>query len=310
MKVPSESKLYYQSGDISSQTYSTGNKINLVRDLAAVNRHNVTHTNAKGVPYVYRCAVTVTPLIATASGANYAQVSSEDANQVKVIDIDTIPNTWVARNASVKTHAARENMFKQQGVKKKERGAYAKTIRYTFDSLPDTFLVPKSGAGAGVALTMGTWDFTKLEQDDTQMAYLPVLGSAGMMSKYLDSRKQISADSNSDSDDTNQPVDDNILRRLLSPTLGISARDDEVTALARDEQDNPPYELSNDGDAIETVRAHRFFIGHGTAYKQTAVIDVPYGMMNFTAINAYKDAGQNLTDGFNIHVEVLGIYEM
>ncbi len=310
MKVPSESKLYYESSAVSNQTYTAAGKINLVRDLAVVNRHNVTHTNTKGVPYVLRCAVTVTPLVATASGSDYAQVSSEDANQVKVIDIETIPNSWVARNAGVKTHAARENMFKQQGIKKKERGAYSKTVRYTYAASPDTFLTPKSGGGSGTAYTMGTWDYSALRQDDASLAHLPILGNSGIMSLYLDSRKQIDADSNSDSDDTNQPADNNILRSLLSPTLGISNQDDEVTALGRDEQDNPPYQLDNNGDAIETIRAHRFFLGHGTAYKQTAVIDVPYGMMEFKAINAFKDAGSDITDGFNIHVEVLGMYEM
>jgi len=97
---------------------------------------------------------------------------------------------------------------------------------------------------------------------------------------------------------------------LLSPTLGISAKDDDVVALARDEQDNPPYDLSNDGDSIEKVRAARLFIGPEAGLTSTAVIDAPYGIIDLNALNAYKDAGQNLTEGFDLRIELLGIYEM
>ncbi len=311
MKLPTQTKLVYDSGNISSYTFEAGSKVNIVRDLAATNRHNVTHTNGKGVPYVYRCAVTVQPLVTVgSSSSDYANVSTDDANQLKVVDVVTAPNSWVLRNASVKAHAARENMFKQQGVRKKERGAYSKTIRYAFAASPDTFLTPKHGGGTGTAYSMGTWDYTALKADDGDLNHMYLIGDGGIGSLYLDSRKQIDADSNSDSDDTNQPVDSNIFRQLLSPTLGISAKDDDVVALARDEQDNPPYQLDNDGDATESVSAHRFFLGHGTSYTQTAIIDVPFGLMQFKALNAYKDAGANLTDGFHVRIEVLGIYEM
>ncbi len=306
-KMPTNKILNYKAGTISSQTWTNPGSLNLVRDLAAINRHNVTHTNSKGVPHVFRCAVTISP---TVDAESYNSVFDEDTNLVQVASFSAIPNTWVARNAGVKMHAARENMFKQQGVLKKERGSYSHTIRYTISSDPDTFLTPQYGAGAGGDYTGGTWDYTALEQDDTQESHIQLVTADGLLSMYLDSRKQIRADSNEDSDSINQPTDDSLIRRLLSPTLGISARDDEITALARDEQDNPPYQLDNDGDATKLVEVARLFIGPEAGLTATAIVDLPYGMLEMQALNAYKDAGQNLTEGFDVRIEVLGIYEM
>jgi hypothetical protein len=308
IKVPTQRTLFYDSGVVSSTAWSAGIKFNLVRDLAAINRHNMTHTSSKGVPYVYRVAVTMMPHLATGT---HNQIFNEDPNMVQVMELIHAPNTWVSRNASVKAHAARENMFKQQGVKKSERGAYSRTLRPTWSALPDTFKVPKKGTtGGGAVYDMGTWDYTSLQSEDSAMTYLPLVGDAGLLSLYLDSRKQISADSNSDSDDINQPVDVNILRSLLSPTLGISAKDDEVIALGRDEQDNPPYSLDNNGDHTDPVLAGRQYIGAGAGMMSTVVYDVPFGIFEINALNGYIDVGQNVTKSFSLKVEVLGIYSM
>lgn len=307
MKMPTARKLVYSAGTISSSAWTGIGNINLPRDLAAINRHNVTHTNSKGVPYVFRCAISIQPQV---TPGVYNQVFYEDTNMVQVLSISTCPQTWVARNAGVKMHWARENMFKQQGVRKKERGSYSKTIRYTWDASPDTFLTPKQGVGALADYNMGTWDYSAIKLDDGDVSHIQLMSADGLLSMYLDSRKQISADSNSDSDATNQPTDDSVIRRLLSPTLGISGKDDEVTALARDEQDNPPYQLDNNGDAISQVEHARLFIGPEAGLTASAVVDVPYGLLDLQALNAYKDGGQNLTGGFLINIEVLGIYEM
>lgn len=306
-KMPTARHLSYSSGAISSTAWTGIGELNLPRDLAAINRHNVTHTSSKGVPYVYRCAVTIAPNV---SVADKNQIFNEDPNLVQVLSVATVPQTWVARNAGVKMHFARENMFKQQGVRKKERGSYSKTIRYTWDANPDTYLTPKTGVGTLADYNMGTWDYTALKQDDGSLTHIQLMSADGLLSMYLDSRKQISSDSNSDDDNTNQPADDSLIRRLLSPTLGISSQDDEITALARDEQDNPPYQLNNDGDAIAPVEQARLFIGSQSGITSTAVVDIPYGICSFEAINAYTDAGSTSTVGFNIKVEVLAIYEM
>lgn len=308
IKMPTNRTLFYNSANLTSSNWTTEQKFNLVRDFAAINRHNMAHTSSKGVPLVYRCAVTIMPKIDTGT---YNQIFDEDDAMIQVAEFQTVPNTWVTRNALVKAHAARENMFKQQGVKKSERGAYSRTIRPTWDDVPDTFRTPLKGTqGGGALMDMGTWDYSALYADDGDQLHLRLIGDDGLLSLYLDSRKQISADSNSDSDDTNQPVETNILRQLLSPTLGISAKDDEVVALGRDEQDNPPYSLLNNGDHTDPVIVGRQFIGGRAGISSTEVYDIPCGILSMSALNAYMDAGQNDTQTFSIKIELLGIYSM
>ena len=308
IKIPTNRTLFYNTSALSSVTWTGGNKFNLVRDFAAVNRHNMAHTTSKGVPLVYRCAVTIMPQVDTGS---YNQIFDEDDAMIQVAEVHLAPNTWVTRNAIVKTHAARENMFKQQGVKKSERGAYSRTLRPTWDSSPDTFRTPQKGDTAGgQTYDGGIWDYSALYADDGDLTHLRIVGDDGMNSLYLDSRKQIDADSNSDSDDTNQPLETNILRQLLSPTLGISAKDDEVIALARDEQDNPPYSLDNNGDHTEKILAGRQYIGAMSGLTSTEVYDIPLGIFEFQPMNAYADGGANKSRGFDIKVEVLGVYPM
>jgi hypothetical protein len=149
-----------------------------------------------------------------------------------------------------------------------------------------------------------------LYADDGDLTHLRIVGDDGMNSLYLDSRKQIDADSNSDSDDTNQPLETNILRQLLSPTLGISAKDDEVIALARDEQDNPPYSLDNNGDHTDMVLAGRQYIGGRAGISSTEIYDIPCGIFEMKCLNAYIDTGQSEGQPFSVKVELLGIYSM
>jgi hypothetical protein len=311
LKLPTQRTLFYNTGGLSSTTWTGGIKYNIVRDLAAINRHNVAHTTSKGVPLVYRCAVTLMPQVDT---GGYNQIFDEDDALIQVAEIHLAPNTWVFRNALVKAHAARENMYKLQGVKKSERGAYSRTIRPTWDASPDTFRTPQKGDVSGgqdiVGAASGSWDYSALQSDSESLTHLRLVGDTGLTSLYLDSRRQVSADSNSEDDSEDQPVDTNILRNLLSPTLGISAKSDEVTALARDEQDNPPYSLDNNGDHTDMVLAGRQFIGGRAGITSTEIYDIPCGIFEMKALNAYMDTGQSDTQPFSVKIEVLGVYEM
>ena len=308
VKMPTQNILFYKSTDLSSITWTGGNKINLVRDLAAVNRHNMAHTTSKGVPLVYRVAVTMMARVTT---ADKNQIFVEDPNLIQVAEFHTAPNTWVTRNAFVKAHAARESMFKLQGVSKSDRGAYSRTIRPTWDADADTFLTPQKGdISGGQDYVMGNWDYSALKQDDADLTYLRTVGDTGVLSLYLDSRRQVSADSNSESDTEDQPVDDNILNKLLSPTLGISSKDGDVVALARDEQDNPPYSLDNNGDHTDMVLAGRQYIGSQAGLTSTAVYDIPLGLFEFKGLNGYVDTGAGIVRGFDLKIELLGVYPM
>ena len=308
LKLPTERTLFYNTGGLSSITWTGGIKFNIVRDLAAINRHNVAHTTSKGVPLVYRCAVTLMPQVDTGT---YNQIFDEDDAMIQVAEVHLAPQTWVFRNALVKAHAARENMYKLQGVKKSERGAYSRTIRPTWYASPDTFRTPQKGdVSGGTDYVGGTWDYSALQSDSASLTHLRLVGDTGLTSLYLDSRRQVSPDSNSEDDSEDQPVDTNILRNLLSPTLGISAKSDEVTALARDEQDNPPYSLDNNGDHTDMVLAGRQFIGGRAGITSTEVYDIPCGIFEMKALNAYMDAGQGDSQPFSVKIEVLGVYAM
>lgn len=318
-KLPQERYLRYAIGDSTQHDNITKSYfINACRDLASVNRHNVAQTTSKGVPLVYRMAVTMTPLCNIGSNSESDYNTFDDYGNkalVQQADLVTIPSSWVCRNAVVKTHAARENMFKLQGVMKGERGAYSKTMRLGFEgtSFLDP-LKPTNFATPGTYDVTG-WDYSTLVQDDHASLPLTFMtGDNGILSLYLDSRKQISEDSNSDDDDTNQPVDSNIIRRLLSPTLGISTKDAIVTALARDEADNPPYSLENDGDHTDPIYAGQLTIGQTVGFSATKVIDVPLGLLKLGFRNIHMGGtvpgGTENSQGVNISVEVLGVYEM
>ena len=169
-------------------------------------------------------------------------------------------NNWVVRNGAVKTHAARENMFRSAMVSKRDRGAYSKTIRYKLDSgfsgetpqLGVSTLTTSEGnveTGGGDAAG-GTWDYTQIiYPDDTSGAFLGLTGAHAaeegsqvaysylcMPQLYLSSRQKIEADTNVESDDT--PTDESILNKLL--TKNHVATMDEVITHSKGEQDNPP----------------------------------------------------------------------
>lgn len=318
-KLPQERYLRYKiDGSTDHDNITRAYYINTCRDMASVNRHNVAQTTSKGVPLVYRMAVTITPsaIIGSNTESDYNLFEDYgDRNLVQQADLVTIPSSWVCRNAVVKTHAARESMFKLQGVLKGERGAYSKTMRLGFEGT--NFLSPIKPTNFSTPGTydVSGWDYSTLVQDDhASLALTFMTGDSGILSLYLDSRKQISADSNSDDDLTNQPVDQNIIRRLLSPTLGISSKDAIVTALARDEADNPPYSLSNDGDHTDPVYAGLLTIGQTVGFSSTKVIDVPLGLLKIGFRNIYMGSaapsGTENEQGVDVSVEVLGVYEM
>lgn len=87
---------------------------NLVRDLSVTNSKGLNHTTSKGVPLVYTCDIRIT---CEGAGTFFAW---------------TAPETWKVRNAGVKWHALRHQMFKDAGISKKEMGRYAQTIRPYF----------------------------------------------------------------------------------------------------------------------------------------------------------------------------------
>lgn len=316
--LPHNAVLNYNGGAINSQSWSSSGKCNLAKDFSLTNRQHWEQTTAKGVPLVYRCAFTFSPqLRAFGSDGDYSDIFEEDTNQVQVIAIQTASQNWVMRNAAVKTHAAREKMYKHAGVTKSDRGSYDGTIHYTWEAGPDTFLTPIDGDRD--AFTGGSWEYSKLIMpNDTSGAYINVIGThateesnetfstVSLPQMYLSSRKQVDDDSNTDDDD--QPAMFSILNKLLAPQM--HAIQDEVVDLARDNQDEPPYDLAEDGDWCEPIEAARVYLGITSGVQQTVIIDVPFGLCEVLAINSYVDGGANRTNGVDWKVEVLDIFPM
>ena len=108
LKLPTERTLFYNTGGLSSITWTGGIKFNIVRDLAAINRHNVAHTTSKGVPLVYRCAVTLMPQVDTGT---YNQIFDEDDAMIQVAEVYLAPQ-WMKTNhacSALALHLARSS---------------------------------------------------------------------------------------------------------------------------------------------------------------------------------------------------------
>ena len=115
-KFPSQNKLYYQTGSIGTGLTAitsggvTGD-FNLPKDLSLLNRRGYASTTRKGVPLVYRCKVDYYVQDEDQNGIS-AAVGTDFAS---TLDMYGCQNNWVMRNAAIKWHASRENMFKRAG---------------------------------------------------------------------------------------------------------------------------------------------------------------------------------------------------
>jgi hypothetical protein len=228
------------------------------------------------------------------------------------------------RNAAVKWHAARENMFKRIGVRKADRGAYSHEIRYNYDANSDTWMTPIDGDGN--AFTGGTWDVSTIVTQTDADLQLKIVGlgldeesgaaatALNIGHSFLMSRQSIHSDTNVEADEG--PADFSILRGLLNDGLSSSTnRVDDITAEARDAQDNPPYELvdlSDSGDVnhdiTEPVELGRAIAGFGNAYGST-IVEIPFGLASIKA-TVFDAADTSITPSGLVCVEVLDIFEM
>ncbi len=302
-----------------AQSGGVAGELNLPKDLSTLNRRGYSSTTSKGVPLVYRVKLDLFATNYDGTGTS-AAVGSDF---VTTLRMEGCQNNWVMRNAAVKWHAARENMFKRGGVKKSDRGAYSNTIRYGYDAYNDTWIVPVDGEGA--AFTGGVWDQSEIITAADDSLFLKITGpgldeEAGAVGtvlnighSYLMSRKQVQSDSNLETDEG--PADHSILRSLLlkdEPTYG---RSDDLTAEARDAQDNPPYELidlSDSGDVnhdiTEAVELGRVLVGPGSQ-SASMIVDIPFGLAHIE-LQHYDAADTNTTHNPMWHIEVLDIFEM
>jgi len=307
-----EGNLKYRE-DIGTNVTALG-VINLARDLSMVNRKNFTQTTKKGVPLVYHCRLTVQAPVST------------DSNMSTVFIGKTVPQNWVYRNAAVKLHAAREKMYRKNGVSRKERGTYDSTIRYGWDVSDssdgsvsmwqppfeyDTAMTP-------VEMAEGTWDTTELVDNagNVHNVYLWVddpagdllneesggAGDVALAQLYLNSR-QVVLEDQSDQDDT-FPAKFSLIKDLFQSQ---NAGADEVRDVADDQQDNPPYDrdsLTAACTRLVTPVQARLGSNFGDSI-MTFDMDIPFGLAQF-----YGQIKDGSASSINWWIQVLGTSEM
>ena len=259
MKSVGEGRLQY------ALTNANTNYYNIAKSLAAVNARNEEITDRKGNLYGYWCKIKTTSL----------------ANDV--LTLSWVPNTWKVRNSFRKFHFAREHMFREAGVTKREMGKYGRTLRpyFSIDHQTNGDQPPRSfdpGSLSAVDLAGGEWTYTKLasvptfetgtEAGSTDLALvdewsLTILDSnrvqatstagiktwtsVGMVQSYNQDRMEEIPDATGDSSIVSP---NNPLAALRSQDLTSG----EITEIAEDQQlEAPPYDILDSGDSTETM---------------------------------------------------------
>ena len=249
-----------------ASTDADTNYYNIAKDLARLNARNEEITDRQGNLYGYWCK------IQTTSAAN------------DLLGMAWVPNTWKVRNAFRKFHFARESMFRDAGVTKREMGKYGRTLRPYFnqdhEAMTDQRLllfdpgslsfVPSAGgewtySTLASSPTINTdedweeiesiapvdeWTLTILDEhkvQGTSAAGVKTWSSVAMVQAYNQDRMEEIPDATADSAIVNM---NNPLASLQTQTLTSG----EILEIAADQQlEAPPYDIADDGDSTEAV---------------------------------------------------------
>lgn len=259
LKSVGAGQLQYAATDADTNYY------NIAKDLARLNARNEEITDRQGNLYGYWCK------IQTTSGAN------------DVLGMAWAPNTWKVRNAFRKFHFARESMFRDAGVTKREMGKYGRTLRpyFSIDHEANTdqrLLLFDPGSLGFAPAAGGEWTYTTLASSPTVTSeetmadtdappvdewLLTILdthkqeaissdgvktwSSVAMVQAYNEDRMEELPDATGD---TKILAMNNPLASLKTQTLTTG----EILEIASDQQlENPPYDIEDDGDSTEAV---------------------------------------------------------
>ncbi len=330
-KFPSQKLMTYDTPNLSNDSLQDCGVLNIPKDLSILNRRGYASTTRKGVPLLFRTRFTLYSMnrlgTRPALDADAAGSTSDDAvaETIMADDLTTLlrvsgcQNNWVMRNAAIKWHAAREEMFRKSGVTKKQRGAYAHEIRYNYDAADDSYMTPVDQDGAD--FTGGTWDVSRFvveNDDDFQLKLVgqgvseasAFSGAAQQIGySYLVSRSTVAADSNLES--SSLPVEHSTLRELLAPSPHASV-DDHVVDEAQDKGDNPPYDQVANTEINHDI-TEPVLLGQGVTSMTTPVAsficDIPFGLAKIQARHSGA-TDQNIVDPVFFTAEVLKISEM
>ncbi len=337
-KFPSQNLMTYDTPNLTNDDLQDCGTLNIPKDLSILNRRGYASTTRKGVPLVFRTRFTLysadrdgrRPALDTndagSTSSDTVAETIQQADFTTLLRVSGCQDNWVMRNAAIKFHQAREKMFRDTGVLKKDLGAYAHEIRYNYVTDGESFVDPVDGDGT--AFTGGTWDATILAYSGDNAFSLKLVGSgdneeadafAGSALQighsYLLSRVNQQADTNLETEEG--PAKFSVLQKMMAPLSGATAsgHEDQVIEGARDDQDNPPYEvldISASGDVDHDI-TEPVLLGQGMTSISTPVAsficDVPFGLAK---IHARHSGGgdQNVVDPVFYTAEVLKISEM
>ncbi len=296
MKSVGEGRLQY-AGTTGADT----NYYNIAKNLSELNARNEEITDREGNLYGYWCKVS------TASLAN-----------------DSLLLAWVL-------HFARDHMFKQAGVTKREMGKYGRTLRPYLSqdhqtSGDEDLRLYNVGTNATVDAAGGEWTYTSLasaptfetgeEVQDIDLAMtdewtLTILGANKVQATAASGVKTWSSVSMTQAyaaDRMEQVPDataDTSITALNNPLAALQAQNvvsGEVTEIAEDQQlEEPPYDVSDAGD--NTRACYDYMLVAGTTAGATAAMR-SWGLYFFPAgIIALQNAVSNSNA---LEIEVIG----
>lgn len=309
MRTVGEGILNYKAGTADVRYY------NIAKDLAAVNARNEEITDRSGNLYGYWCKITATSVAA----------------EPDLLGLIMIPNTWKVRNAFRKFHFAREHMFREAGVTKKEMGKYGRTIRPYLsqehedegDESPWLFDV-NSGATAQAA--GGEWTYTRLAsapsflEGFTGSGGLPIVDSYHLtvLDDNLVDQTSTSLDVTTwtsvamvesyNLDRMEEIPDATLGSAIQSPNNPLAAlrsqsvMSGEVTEIAEDQElEAPPYDITPAGDSVDAVYSLHPIAGStlgGVALQRSMGLHfIPAGLIALQNGIANSNA---------LHIEVIG----
>jgi len=299
MKSTGEGMLQY------SGTAADTNFYNIAKDLSIINARNEEITDREGHLYGYWVK------IQTASSASDGLV------------LAMIPNTWKVRNAFRKFHFAREHMFRESGITKREMGKYGRTLRPYFsndhrtsgDESPRLY---NAGDNTISNATGGEWTYSKLasaptftDTTDVEDITLPmadswnihVLGSNNVQTTEADGTKtwtSVGMIHSYNQDRMSEIPDATADSAIVSPNNPLAALrsqsviSGEVTEIAEDQElEAPPYDIANAGDSVEAVYDYMLVSGTTGATAQMrswGTFFVPAGILALTNTETNSNA--------------------
>ncbi len=295
-ETASEGRLTYAE-DISK---NKAHYLNLVKDMSWLNSRGHDHTDREGNVVGYWCDVTVV----LDSAADWL--------------FGAAPNSWKMRNAFRKFHYAREDMFRQAGVTKKEMGKYGRTIRPFLETsmvdyedkanpVEQETLVPigcTDAAREWTYTTLGSSPGWQVEEtgsgglslvdefklticDDNQVESTATAGTttkfstAGMIHSYnIDRMEVVTPTAAEVIQGPNNPL---AALRVQGVTSGA------ITEIAEDQElENPPYDISDDGDSTNKIIIE--YLNTNNATLQVARVRNMFVPAGILAISQASDA--------------------